>query len=264
MNKIILITIGLLSQLLWAQAPTPFDKIIMEYNYELESGRRKGVFYKAEIVAIVVAQDGKYYLEKNSQTTRKFDGSNRKTRTIELQKRRIINNEICTALFVEMNTNKDNFTSEYLKPKLERPKKKAIKKCLKDKLAFLKFEKKRLNKKLQREIRKEVLQLTNFDEFIADEKPKPNELYGMVDGRVSLTIKFIQKKDTLHYTAATFHQCGQPIHNLKSTSEKLKIVNLDVNKIIQKIVPKKSYINKEFELNTITEKYIRWYIDAKL
>jgi hypothetical protein len=260
MNKILYIFL-LLGELVFAQNPNDFEKIVFEYNHEHEYGTNKGIFSKEQFFELTKSNTGNFIFEKNIQTIKTFNGKIVKTKTKKIKNQLNVDKENIIGLFSELNINKDNFTLEYIKPKINKPKVSLIKKLIKEKSFILNFEKKIISKEQKRKIINEILEFNELKEFIEFEKPKANALYGMVDGVENLKISFIIKNDTTIYKAETFHKCGQPINLIENNTYNHKIINLDVNAKIEYILPKKSLIRNEFNLNNITEKYIRWYID---
>lgn len=264
MNKILFPFLLLLGEAILAQNPSDFEKIVFEYNYEHDYGTNKGIFSKEESFELNKSINGNYSFEKNIQIIKTFNGKIVKTKTNKFKNQLNIDKENIIALFYELNINKDNFTFEYIKPRISKPKASLIKKIIKEKNFVLKFENKMIRTEKKRKIISETLNFNQFKKFVESEKPKPNELYGIVGGSNILKISFINKNDTIVYIAETYHKCGQPINLFENNTYKRKIINLEVNAKIEFILAKKSLFRNEFNLNNITEKYIRWYIDNNI
>lgn len=264
MNKILYIFLILLGETFFAQNSNDFEKIIFEYNHKHEYGNNKEKFSKEEFFELTKLNNENYNYKNNIQIIKTYNGKIIKSKTNKFKNLINIDKKLIMILFNELSTNKDNFTFEYIKPKLNKPKISLIEKIIKEKNFILKIENKQLIKEQRKKIITEILTFNLFDKFIEFEKPKPNGLYGMTDGYENLKISFISKKDTVIYKSETYHKCGQPINVIKKNSEKYKIINLEVNTQIENILPKKSLFRNQFNLNNITEKYIRWYLDNNI
>lgn len=263
MNKIFFILI-LIGNLIFAQNSNDFDKVIFEFNYAHEYGKNKGIFSKKEYLELISLNNNDYTFGKNFQQTKNFDGKIIKTNNFEFKNLKFVDTDKIKILFKELNTNKDNFNFQYLRPKLKKIKKSLIKKIIKEKEIVWKTENKIITKKQRKIAINEILKFNQFENFIEFEKPKKNAIYGILDGYENLKITFVKNNETFIYKAETFHKCGQPIEDLNKIENDFKVINLEVNILIENILPKKSMFRNEFNINNITEKYIRWYIQNNL
>ena len=125
-----------------------------------------------------------------------------------------------------------------------------------------KYEQKKITETELKIIECNIRKFQFFKEFIEFEKPKKDALYGRVDSSGYLNIHFISKNDTIIYKFESYHRCGQPF-NRESEKHITNIVNLNVNKIIENILPKNSLFALQYNLQNITEKYIHWYLQNK-
>lgn len=263
MNKIFVIFL-LITNLTFAQTSNDFDTVIFEFNHDYDYGKNKGIFSKKEYLVLIRISDNEYTFGENFQQTKSFDFKTIKTNNFKFKNLQFVDGEKVAMLFKELKTNKDNFNFQYIRPSLKRIKKSSIKKIIEEKEIIWKTESKIVTNKQRKKVINEILKFSQFENFIEFEKPKKNAIYGLLDGSKNLKISFVKNNETFIYKAETFHKCGQPIEILDKNADDSKIINLEVNKLIENILPKKSMFRDEFNINNITEKYIRWYIENNL
>lgn len=247
-------------QNLFSQNSAKFDKIIFTYNYGNYVTNIPEIY---ETIEIELINSKKYKIRKYTLSKEIYNDKNNKssTKNINTTQNQLIDFKSIENLIIELNTDRLNFTSILLQEKLLKPKKDLIGRMVKNSSSLNKIFNKNFSYTKKNE--SELLCLMYFEEFLKKEAPKEKTLYVMTDSWKDLTITTIKKTDTIKYKCITHHGIGQPIDIIQS-NKTIRIVNLNVNKIILNILPKKSYFRKAFDYNNITEKYINWYLINKV
>lgn len=249
--KILKILLIICTSNLFSQNIENVNKIIFEYNESFDTNhisKREEIIFEKDKKGNFICTLFNYKELLNYQLKL---STNRKT-GFSVSKRKIVN------LVKEINIERDNYTAEFIKPKLKRIKSHAIYAMLRLHENMWEFEKIKIQKTTLDSIIKKITKLADFEKFIYEKKPRKNSLCGSLHSSINSYIKFIYKKDTLQYKAEACHYICQPIILNQYKPNELRITNLNINLLLNKILPKKSIVKKKFDLNNITEGYLNW------
>ena len=167
----------------------------------------------------------------------------------------------------QLNTNKEYFTTAFIKNKLTIPTKKEIFKVAKkyDKLWMLSGRD--ADKAHTKKALFEIQSFYELDSFLLffKETTVVNEMT-VIDSYNRLNIMTINGSDTTEYWCQFFEPLGQPImrFNNKNYSMGIKVFNLEANTSAQDFLPRNSIISKVLDIDNIKETYIKWYLDKKM
>ena len=89
---------------------------------------------------------------------------------------------------------------------------------------------------------------------------------GASDAWDVLKISFIKDNDTTVFDSNFLHPLGQPILKLWVNKKFIDIqfFNLEINCLLEQMLPISSDARKRISINSLTEDYIKWYIDNVL
>lgn len=246
-----------LSEFVLAQNLNDFNKVIFEYYYDSET-TIDGYYVENEIFKLIKNNDGNYILNKDEIIKKYYNNKNDEILFKNSKNITVVDSTKIAQLYYELNINKDNFNSKFIKSKLGTIKKSFIKKFYREHKIVRKYEHKIISKRKKKLMFKDIINLKKFDEFIAFTKPKYNSLYGMLHAQKKTKILFIKDTDTINYKPEVLN-FGQPIIRFEDVNN--KIVNLDVNILIENILPENSKFRNNLKLNNFTNKYVLWYLD---
>jgi hypothetical protein len=259
--KIIFFLLLTINQII-AQTKPEFDKVIFRFLSEHAFGKNKGEFSTYEEIEFAGVNGSKYKMTRNQNIRKIFNGEKVLTKTDSFKIIRSITQNEISLLLNLLNNNQNNYTFDFIKPKLYKPKRELIRKIMNWHSKVWKYEQKKITETQLKIIESDIRNFQFFNEFIEFEKPKKDALYGRLDSSDYLNINFISKNDTIVYNFESYHKCGQPFIK-EGDKYKTNIVNLNVNKLIENILPKNSLFVLQFNIQNITEKYIHWYLQNK-
>ncbi len=273
MTKLLLSIFLCVGQFASAQSADSINKIVIVYGKSHNSWGNPGIYSRAEIIEISKTLNGDFIISRNFTTTASigFDGKTFKKDTTELRTKtfQAIKKEKIQFWLTQLNTNKENFTVSFIRPKLTPPTKNEIFQVARkyDKLWMLTdtdFDKE--DKADARKAIKEMKMFVGLDSFLIFKRPTIEYEMIVFDNYDGLKIKTIQNSDTAEYRCQFFEPLGQPItrYNNKHYMESSKIFNLEANTSAQMFLPKDSMISKVLHLNNLKEEYIKWYLDKRM
>jgi len=256
---VFLFTISALTAI--AQRDKPPSKIVIKYSKGHSTWGETGIYSRGEIFEMSFGVDSTFKINHYFKITNTaVDSSTFKKDTIEmLVKHKIISKRTIESLFSQLNITKDNFNVSFIKPLLAKPTKRQILEIAKKRDNHYKFEKEYTDDAKER-----IAKIRNFDRldsFINLNRPDPNISLVTVDAWDRIDIYLINKADTISYFGQFYQLLGQPFFRFR---EDKGIVNLQINTTLASILPKSSILRKRLAINSITEKYIEWYIDKVL
>ncbi|PIF29993.1 hypothetical protein CLU81_0379 [Flavobacterium sp. 9] len=161
-------------------------------------------------------------------------------------------------LLKQLNQHEDNFNADFLSSKFStRISEKEILKIAKKnevKFLFIDDETGKIDDSGKEKI-KEIQSLKNFEKYIEDVKPKTDTFMAFSDAWNFARLGYANSTltDRMDFNSIL----GQPI--LKSDNI-TQIINLNVNLILLKILPKESLLIKEVNFENIKDGYINWFI----
>lgn len=191
------------------------------------------------------------------------------TIAIDAEKTYLIKKNKVNYLFEQLNSNKNNFTSDFVKPRIRCPTKRQILNVAKsDTAAYWKFsDKEYLENSVRKRAIRKIKGFDKLDTFLYSHQPDPDAIAPINDVWDSFRIFCISNKDTLVFQTYTFKLLCQPFEKFKRHDNSIPqhgFVNLEMNTSLQDILPKRSLLRKRLDLNALTEKYIEWYLKEKL
>jgi hypothetical protein len=175
---------------------------------------------------------------------------------------------------IEINTNKENFTEYFLTTNFIKPTKKEIYKIAKrndSKDLFMSYYN---EKEVIDQTYSEIQNYKYLKDFLTTNKPDIDEYEVRVDVWNSLRITTFSKEFTKIYDLQFFKNCGQPISSNLIEIDKLgkikiirnsdrQIINLEVNQILQNILPKNKNLWRSLDLRNIRDNYIECFLKNK-
>jgi len=263
----------LLGQIAFGQSADSINKIVFNYTKSHNSWGEPGIYGRAEVIELSKIQNGNFIISRHIRITASLsaDGKTSHRDTIQLSKMisKILAKEKILFWLTQLNTNQENFTASFIKPKLTTPTKKEIYRVAKkyDKLWMLKdsdFD--REDKAGAKKAINEMKKFYGLDSFLISQRPSLEYELIYTDAYNSLIIMTIKNKDTTEYRSQFFEPLGQPItrYDNRKYMKSTKIFNLEVNTSAQSFLPKSSMISKVLDLDNIKEDYINWYLDIKM
>jgi len=277
MTKILLLLLLFNGQFIFSQNSESIDKIKFVYSIGGSSWGKNGIYSRREIIELIKTVNGDFKISKQLKVNEKANGNVFSEDTIKINSSdyKTISKEEIDNLLISLNTNKENFTEEFLKKNFDKPNKKEILKIAKDNdnKSYLKNdydEKSDTEKKYS-----EIQDFKYFDEYLQSNKPNINEFMVTMDAWNNLGIVTFSKEETKSYNLDFFKYCGQPISvDFIEINEKEKkvntaenksfsIINLTVNLILLKTLPENTKLWSQLNLNKIRNKYIKWFLENK-
>lgn len=262
---------------MFSQNIESIDKIKFIYSKGGSSWGKNGIYSRIEIIEFKKTENGDFKISKQLKVNEKSNGNvfSKDTIKINSSKYKIIQKDEIDNLLISLNTNEENFTEEFLKKNFDKPSKKEILKIVKnsDYKSYLKndYGKKDETQKKYSEIQ----EFKYFDEYLQLNRPKINQFMVIMDAWNNLGIMTFSKEETKSYDLNFFEYCGQPIFvDYIEINEKEKkvaiienkstsIINLNVNLILLKILPKNTKLLSQLNLNGIRNNYIEWFLENK-
>ncbi|GAO41772.1 hypothetical protein FPE01S_01_07860 [Flavihumibacter petaseus NBRC 106054] len=169
----------------------------------------------------------------------------------------------------QLNTNKENFTVSFIKPKLATPTRKEILSAAKrnDQIWKLTGEGEdyfdRDDKAEARKAIKEMKKYAGLDSFLIFKRPTIEYDMVVIDSYNGLRILTIQSTDTTEYRCQFYEPLGQPItrYAKRNYMAGSSVFNLEANTAALAFLPKNSMTSEVLSLDNIKEQYIKWYLD---
>ena len=276
MRKILLLFILFCGNFIFSQNFENLNKIKFSYSVGGSSWGRNGIYSRIEIFELIKTENGDFKISQHLKVNEKVYNKvfSKDSITIETSNYKTIPKSEVDYLLYSLNTNKENFTEEFLMQNFAKPTKKDILKIAKQngEKSYLKNDYDEKN-----ETEKKYTEIQNykyFDEYLNLNKPDINIFTITSDGWNRLGIITFSNEETKLYNLDFFQNCGQPISvNYIEINEKDKkvnilensssIINLNVNLVLLKILPKKTKSTIELNLNNILNKYITWFLENK-
>lgn len=273
MTKFILLVLLLVGELALGQSVDSINKIVISYGKSHNSWGTPGIYGRGEVVELLKASNGDFQITQHFTTTASAgsDGKtfSKDTTQLKINSLKLIDKEKIRYWLTQLNTNKENFTVSFIKPKLTKPTKKEILQVAKKYDKLWKLTGSDFDREDKADARKSINEMKNFtglDSFLIFKRPTIEYDMVVMDSYNELRILTINKTDTTEYRCEFFQPLGQPVtcYRHKDYMKGLKIFNLEANTSTQSILPKRSMISKVLDINNIKEEYINWYLDHKL
>ncbi len=264
MTRFLISIFILFGHLAFGQSFDSIYKITFEYS-KGHSSWNPGVYSHSENIILTKNKDGnfdlngffrvKYSLEQDCKTFEKD------TTYLSSKKKATIKRHYIQNLIIQLNTEKKNWNSEFIKPLLKKSSKKEITKIAKltDKELF--FDKDFREEKMT--IIRKIQNFYKLDSFLVQIKANTDNLMNAVDTWNYLKIEVINKNDTTIYNSQFRFPIGQPIlcYDKKDFGHERDIYNLEVNTAAQSFLPPESEIYKVLDMNNLNERYIQYCLE---
>lgn len=277
MRNILLLFILFCGNYIFSQNFENISKIKFSYIYGGSSWGKNGIYSRSEIFELTKTENGDFKISQHLKINQKVHNKvfSEDSITINTSNYKTIPKSDVDYLLTSLNTNKENFTEEFLIQNFTKPTKKEILKIAKqngDK-NYLKNdydEKNDTEKKYS-----EIQNYKYFGEYLKLNKPILNVITLTLDAWNSLGIITFSKEETKLYDLDFPKYCGHPISvnyiEIKEKDKKINIIenksssiiNLNVNLILLKILPKNTKLSVELNLNNIRDEYINWFLENK-
>jgi hypothetical protein len=175
-----------------------------------------------------------------------------------------ISKKIIDSLYTQLSTTKLNFTSSYIRPFLKPASKGdiiGISKKIDKHYVFKDYYGAELTERINA-----IKRFNKIDSFINLTRPDPQWSIVRTDVWEGIEINFIKNKDTTIFYADLLQPLGQPVLKKRENNHFIgtQIVNLEINNLLEGILPIFSIVRKRVGINNLTEDYIKWYIDKVL
>ncbi len=278
MKKTFIISLILSGHFLFSQNLENIEKIKLDYSIGGSSWGKNGIYSKSEVIELIKTENGDFEIIKYLKICNKANNKifTKDTTSLKTSKYKTIPKNEVENLFIELNTNRDNFTEEFLIKNFTKPSKKDILKIAKqndEKEVFVN------NYETKEDIENNYLEIQNFkylSEFLNIYKSNIERFLITVDAWNVLKIVTYKNDEVKMYDLRFIENCGQPIsvNNIEILNEKqnkfnfiknteFKIINMNVNLLLHKIVPEKSMTSKIIDLNNIRNEYVIWHLKNK-
>jgi hypothetical protein len=264
-TKALLLVLLIVGKLAVGQIPDSLSKIIIEYGKSHNSWGDPGIYGSGERIELSSTISGNYEITRHLKITFSAgnDGKTFHQDTIQIATRRqILPKERIEFWLEQLNTNKENFTYSYIKPKMKRPSKNEIfgvarKYDIKWIFGTSDFEKESTKLAI-----KNLRKFSQLDSFLKFKRKTIEFVMVVTDSYNKLVIQTIRNKDTTEYQCQFFEPLGQPIFRYDHRNFNLgkKVFNLEANSSCIAILPEESAIKKVLDINNIKEAYIKWYL----
>jgi len=247
-----------------AQSNT-FDKLIISYVKGHNSWGDPGIYSNGERFEFSRQKSGDYKIISflKIEYSAGDDGGTFTKDTTEIFLNEFkIPKKIIDSLYNQLTSTKSNFTPAFIKPFLKTPSKQdilTISRKIGEHDWFEDYHGEDLTERLN-----PIRQFAKIDSFIVKNRPNPELFSITIDGWDSASILFVQNNDTTVFHMDFLQLLGQPI-SMKLKSDKSfpwqQYVNLEVNKTLQLILPITSVLRKRADISSLTEDYIKWYLN---
>jgi hypothetical protein len=265
MNRLIFVFLLTISLKGFAQTDQ-FDKVIVNYGKGHNSWVIPGPYASEEQFEFVPAKKGGYKLNADL----KFEFSLNKdsvevidTVAAPFHKYKVAKTTI-DSLYADFSITKPNFTYTFIRPYLKTPDTTQIFAIATKMGQHDKFED--YNPQELAERVKPIQLFDKIDYFINVKRPDPEIATVTTDVAEGINVYFIKNKDTTSFRCNLLRPLGQPLlkrwENHKFVDK--QFVNLDVNILLEGMLPISSDAKKRIAINTLTEDYIKWYIEKVL
>jgi len=260
-------------QLALGQNVDSISKIIITYGKSHSSWGNPGIYAKSEVIEFSKTSTSNFIISRYSIITSSAgdDGKTFRKDTTELSTKtsKIIPKEKIQTWLMQLNTNKENFTVSFIRPKLTKPTTNEIYQIAKKykilwKLHDIDFD--REDKADARKAIKEMKQFSGLESFLLFKRPSIEEDLVVIDSYNGLRIRMFINTDTIEYRCQFFEPLGQPITRFDkgNYTKGSKVFNLEANTYALKILPKNSMASKILDLNNIKEQYFKWYLEKRM
>lgn len=268
MNRLILLFILFITVLSFAQNSSK-DEFVINYHigghnfgeagkYELNEVfkfKLKGDNF--ELIEFLSITNSYAYNPETQKNSKKISDTAKIKSNIKINKLEFEN------IIKELNTHKDNFKSDFIESNLNKKiSKKEILKIASNYNSPYWFVDKETGKihEFGRKRIKQIQNLNHFEEYIKNIAPKKDEFLVVMDTWNNASLDYIG----ISYSLDFFSELGQPIYTYKFSGNQKSVINLNVNLILLSILPKKSILRQKISFDSLIDKYIHWYIDAKM
>ena len=252
---------------LTAQTDT-ITKITFSYSVGGSSWSRPGIYSKGEFLELVPDKDGNFIYSIYFKTFESA-GDDGKTFTQDTLMMPLFNHKAASKKNVygwvkELLVDRDNFTAGYLLSHLKKPSKKEIKKAAiesgSDDFVLSNYNERSDIRALVSEIKR----FKNLDVFVKDTGVHCSHPFFVEDVWNMLIVTIYSNNNVTVFQSQFLDGIGQPIMRCSNNNGEYKtdsIINLEVNRVAQKFLPKSTMIYKVLEINNITNAYMRWYFE---
>lgn len=277
MKKILLLFLLFNGYFIFSQNSENIDKIKLAYSIGGSSWGKNGIYSRIEIIELTKTENGDFKISKQLKINESVNGKvfSKDSIIINTSYYKIILKDKIDYLLISLNTNKENFTEEFLKQNFTKPNKNEVLKAAKenDCKSYLKNN---YDEKIDTEKKySEIQEFKYFDEYLKLNKPTIGEISITMDAWNVLGIVTFSKEETKSYNLEFSKNCGQPVSiNQIEINEKDKklnvldnkissIINLNVNLILLEILPENTKLSTQLNLNKIRNSYINWFLENK-
>ncbi|WP_426668371.1 hypothetical protein ACPPVU_19595 [Mucilaginibacter sp. McL0603] len=258
------------SQMVSAQNADSVSKIIFEYGKGHNSWG-PGVYGKGERIEITKFANGNFKITKYQLITSSAGSTGDKftkdTVSFNVQNYPVISKMKIKNLFLQLNVSKDNFNTSFVFPYLNKPSKEKILAVARRIDKYEDFTDEYSEKEDRDRWIKEMTGFNKLNAFLYEKKPDTNLLPTVIsDVWHYVRVLCINRRDTIKFQSELYDLLAQPFEKFKngSYSSDRIIANVEINTSISVLLPKRSLLRKDIDLNSLTEEYLKWYMEENL
>lgn len=234
---------------------------------------KNGIYSRSEIFELTKTENGDFKFSQHLKVKQKVHNKlfTEDSISIKTSNYKTISKSEVDYLLKSLNTNNENFTEEILIQNFLKPTRKEILSIAKQN-GYKNYLKNDYDEKSDTEKKySEIQNYKNFDEYLKLNKPDINIISLTLDGWNSLGIITYSKEENKIYNLDFHKYCGQPIsinyieidENNKTVNtlenKSSSIININVNLLLFKILPKNTKLTIELNLNNVRNEYIKWF-----
>ncbi|MFC4230981.1 hypothetical protein ACFOW1_03705 [Parasediminibacterium paludis] len=240
-------------------------KIIFSYSKGHSSWNNPGVYGNSEQIEFIATSDSNFSLTRYFKVAYSAgkDGKTftKDTSELPINKYGAVNKQYFQNWLAQLNTQKENYTENFVKPRLIKPTKREIIIVAKSIDKELFFDKD--FKENRKAITEKIQNFYKLDSFLILTKPDIENLMVVTDNWHRLRIQVVNNNDTTIYQCQFWVPLGQPIsrYDHKDFSNSKTISNLEANTSAQVFLPNDSETFKILDMNNIKERYIKWCLE---
>ncbi len=266
MKKIICILFVILQQVVVAQNLKTVDTIKISYSHGGTSFSAVQIYSKQEIFILVKSKKEDFVLSRYFRINHIINNGKASIDTIENKPMRsLIAKEAMEQLVIELQADKNNYNEAFLKPLLKITDEEIESVANKSHTSYkiFKYSKKDTT---NQHIYTDIKNGKYLDEYLNSTQPARTMTLDAYNG---LDITFHSKEEEVYvYLDFQRHVTGHFMRVKKIVKgeiiEREEFVNLNINLLIQGMLPKKSEAYHTVSLDNLFKLYIRWYLEKKV
>jgi hypothetical protein len=250
-----------------AQETDSIVKITVSYITGGNSWGKPGIYSRGNYLELVPDGNGDFvysvYMKKWASAGDDGNTFTNDSVVLSVNKLKTLPRQKIYSLVNELSADRNNFTTDFLVPRLARPTKKQMMEVAAASDDAEYFELNEYNERGDiRRLVNEIRSFKKFEDYIKDTSVASHESVMLIDAFDMMRISIYSKNSMLIFDSQYFKPLGQPIEKYPKANflHKTTAINLMVNIILREILPKDSMLHEVVDLNAVTNDYIKWYL----